>query len=879
MGALRLLVELDMARMQGSGIGLSVRAKLFLLAFILMLALASVIIYTAVTLGQQRADSVVLNLAGRQRMLTQMYARHVLDEIGRRQVVASARRMAAGAATQIAADRAIYTKKVVGKLKREWLGFKASAHYATIDKAIPLPATFVKEVGATMGDDAGYQFSLISKFNINKEKGLNTDFEKKAWNALANDPKKHFWELVKGEGGLLLRYATPDVASVAPCVTCHNAHPDSPKKDFRLGELMGILVVTTLATRDAELTDKLLNPGPSKFQSVEKLFEVTLKALAEGGNSFKSAKLAVPILVPAATDPKILAKLGEVKGLWEKLKKGAHGARDTEVNSDEFFKQLKEIRTYSDLTLKTMNQAVSMMATQSKGKVDSMITTEWVILGICLVLGCILAWVFTRMITSPLGRMVAVTRRIAEGDLDFDVEDEVNYSTRDEIGNMAEAFTELAGNLQGVMSETRSLISSAEAGDLKKRGDSAQYQGAYGDLVGGVNQLLDATTGPMQEAAAALEGLADQDLTARVMSEAQGDHALVKDNLNRAAEILDQSMLKVNQSAAQVRSVTDQIAQGNQNVAVATGEQAATFEEISVTLDTLTNKVSDATKLAGNATELARGAKSSASEGVQSMEKLSSALQRIKDASDQTVRIIRTIDQIAFQTNVLALNAAVEAARAGEAGKGFAVVAEQVGRLAQRTAEASGNTSDLIEGSARHVNDGVELGQAVAELFNRIVTNAGEVDEVVEELNTNSSFQATGIREINAAVEDATNRVQQNAADAEETASAAHMLMSHAEDLQRMVSTFRISEERRGGLGGGRRQRPQAARQRLAAPRNAPAAGRPSPSAGNRASVDEMLVDDYIGEDPRQARPTTEGAKAIGPDEVFAITQDELDDF
>jgi hypothetical protein len=264
---------------------LSVKTKLILLAASLLSALVFVVAFTAYTLGKQKEDGTIINLAGRQRMLTQKYSKEVMDELGVRQVAASARRIAAGAATQIASDRAIYTKRVVGKLKREWPDFKASANYANISRAIPLPATFVREVSETMGDKTGYRYTLISKYNINKKKGLNTEFERNAWTALKQKPNAPYYELVANGAGVDLRYATADVAAAPACVSCHNQHAESPKKDFRLNELMGILVVTTSATKDAGLAKRLLSDAKKTESKTGKLFEVTLAALQKGGES------------------------------------------------------------------------------------------------------------------------------------------------------------------------------------------------------------------------------------------------------------------------------------------------------------------------------------------------------------------------------------------------------------------------------------------------------------------------------------------------------------------------------------------------------------------------------------------------------------------
>jgi methyl-accepting chemotaxis protein len=173
---------------------------------------------------------------------------------------------------------------------------------------------------------------------------------------------------------------------------------------------------------------------------------------------------------------------------------------------------------------------------------------------------------------------------------------------------------------------------------------------------------------------------------------------------------------------------------------------------------------------------------------------MQNAISRIKTSSDETAKIVKTIDEIAFQTNLLALNAAVEAARAGDAGKGFAVVAEEVRNLAQRSATAARNTSALIEESVKNAQGGVSISQEVAEIFRVIVEGSLKVTEVIAEIATASNEQSKGIDQLNVAVSQVNTVTQQNASNSEQSAGAAESLRSQAEDLTKMISTFTLSK-------------------------------------------------------------------------------------
>jgi len=232
----------------------------------------------------------------------------------------------------------------------------------------------------------------------------------------------------------------------------------------------------------------------------------------------------------------------------------------------------------------------------------------------------------------------------------------------------------------------------------------------------------------------------------------------------------------------------EQVATSSQSLAEGSSEQAASVEETSASLEELASMTKRNAENALHATDLARQARTAADQGVEDMSTMNTAMQSIKASSDDIAKIIKTIDEIAFQTNILALNAAVEAARAGEAGMGFAVVADEVRNLAQRSAQAAKETAAKIEGAIHNTTQGVQVSAKVAEVLNEIMGKVRQVDSLVKEVADASREQTTGITQINSAVGQMDKVTQSNAANAEESAAAAEELNAQAAVMKQVVT-------------------------------------------------------------------------------------------
>jgi len=243
--------------------------------------------------------------------------------------------------------------------------------------------------------------------------------------------------------------------------------------------------------------------------------------------------------------------------------------------------------------------------------------------------------------------------------------------------------------------------------------------------------------------------------------------------------------------AAEVASAASQVSGSSQSLAEGSSEQAASLEETSASLEEMSGMTARNSENALTAKTLTDQTRAAAEAGATHMQTMAAAMDDIKASGDNIAKIIKTIDEIAFQTNILALNAAVEAARAGEAGMGFAVVAEEVRNLAQRSAAAARETAERIEDSIRKSENGVQISAKVASSLNEIVTKARQVDELVAQIANASKEQNQGIQQVNTAVSQMDKVTQGTAASAEETASAAEELNSQAGSMKDLVVELR----------------------------------------------------------------------------------------
>lgn len=362
-----------------------------------------------------------------------------------------------------------------------------------------------------------------------------------------------------------------------------------------------------------------------------------------------------------------------------------------------------------------------------------------------IIIGALITYFVSGSIVKPIKKITVAAQRIADGY--FDVELSVN--SRDEVGQLATAF-----NLTIKMLEN--------------------YQGY------------------IDEMADALMHISQGNLNIQLDRDYVGEFKKLKDNMRALLDNFNTTLMEINQSADQVANGSEQVASGSQALSEGATEQASSVEELSATITEITVQIKENAENAKLANDRAVFAGKELTNSNDQMKEMVTAMEQITVKSSEISKIIKIIDDIAFQTNILALNAAVEAARAGVAGKGFAVVADEVRNLAGKSAEAAKSTTSLIDETLQAVENGSGLASKTASSLESSAQVTNDAVTLIDKIALASNEQAASIAQVNQGVEQISAVIQTNAATAEESAAASEELSSQSNLLKSLISNFKL---------------------------------------------------------------------------------------
>lgn len=399
------------------------------------------------------------------------------------------------------------------------------------------------------------------------------------------------------------------------------------------------------------------------------------------------------------------------------------------------------INSLMDLKTSTGNQLSTDLSEKSSAATIIIIA---VILA-ALLFSLFIALYIARSISKPVAEMLEAANRMAEGDLNA----QINIDSENEIGQLGKAFAKSTQTIKAYITDIKVNFAKMAQGDMN--------------------------IAPKEDF--------------------KGDFEELKYSIDGIVVSFNDALTQIKRSSEQVSSGSEQVSNGAQALAQGATEQASSIEELSASITEISAQVKNNAEYAASASVNVNNVRSEIETSNQHMEDMVTAMSQISDSSSQIGKIIKTIEDIAFQTNILALNAAVEAARAGSAGKGFAVVADEVRNLASKSAEAAKNTTSLIENSVRQVENGTKIADETAKSLLKVVEAAKVVSDNVEQISQASNQQAESISQVTLGVDQISSVVQTNSATAEESAAASEELSGQAQSMKTLVERFKLRNQ------------------------------------------------------------------------------------
>ena len=313
-------------------------------------------------------------------------------------------------------------------------------------------------------------------------------------------------------------------------------------------------------------------------------------------------------------------------------------------------------------------------------------------------------------------------------------------------------------------------------------------------LANAFEKMTNAWSGYIKDISTVLSQMSEGNLDVEISSEYKGDFIKIKESINHIASTLNDVIGQIIIASNEVAASSKQLSAGSQSLSAGASEQAASVEQLTASIAEIAQKTNENASSASKADKIANSVKTDTDGGNEKMERMLVSMNEISESSAGISKIIKVINDIAFQTNILALNASIEAARAGSYGRGFAVVAEEVRHLAQRSSEAAKDTTQMIDKSLDKAAEGTDIARDTSAALKKIEEGVNGTASILNEIARSSNEQAVGISQLNKGIDEVSKIVQINSATAEQSAAASEELFREAETMRQLVSRFQVRQ-------------------------------------------------------------------------------------